>query len=59
MFLDLILAQQIADMQHGLPPTNAVAVKRLAERDKDRLRAALKSIAHLDALVRDLLFNRR
>ena len=59
VFLDLILAQQLDDMQHGRPPTNAVVVKSLAERDKDRLRAALKSIEHLDALVRDLLFNRR
>ena len=59
LFLDLILAQQLADMQHGRPPTNAVVVKSLAERDKDRLRAALRSIEHIDALVRDLLFNRR
>jgi hypothetical protein len=34
-------------------------VKSLAERDKGRLRAALRSIEHIDALVRDLLFNRR
>jgi DNA polymerase-3 subunit epsilon/CBS domain-containing protein len=59
LFLDLILAQQLVDMQHGRPPTNAVVVKSLAERDKDRLRAALRSIEHVDALVRDLLFNRR
>ena len=59
LFLDLILAQQLVDMQHGRPPTNAVVVKSLSERDKDRLRAALRSIEHIDALVRDLLFNRR
>ena len=57
VFQDLILAQQLDDMQHGRPATNAVAVKGLAERDKNRLRTALKSIAHIDALVRDLLFN--
>jgi len=59
LFLDLVLAQQLVDMQHGRPPTNAVVVKSLSERDKDRLRAALRSIEHIDALVRDLLFNRR
>jgi DNA polymerase-3 subunit epsilon/CBS domain-containing protein len=58
VFQDLILAQQLDDMHHGRPATNAVAVKSLAERDKDRLRTSLKSIAHLDALVRDLLFKR-
>ena len=56
VFQDLILAQQLDDMQHGRPATNAVAVKSLAERDKERLRAALKSISHLDDLVRDLLY---
>ena len=45
-------------LQHGRPASNAVAVKGLAERDKERLRAALKSIAHVDTLVRDLLFKR-
>ncbi|HEU4381781.1 MAG TPA: DUF294 nucleotidyltransferase-like domain-containing protein [Hyphomicrobiaceae bacterium] len=59
LFLDLILAQQLADMQHGRAPTNTVVVKSLTERDKHRLRAALRSIEHVDALVRDLLFNRR
>jgi CBS domain-containing protein len=57
--LDLILAQQLIDMQHGRPPTNAVVAKSLSQRDKDRLRAALRSIEHIDASVRDLLFNRR
>ena len=56
MLQDLILAQQLDDMQQGRPATNAVAVKSLAERDKERLRAALKSISHLDDLVRDLLY---
>ena len=59
LFLDLMLGP--ADRRHGArrPPSNAVVVKSPAERDKDRLRAALRSIEHLDALVRDLLFNRR
>jgi DNA polymerase-3 subunit epsilon/CBS domain-containing protein len=59
VFLDLILAQQIDDLQHGRPASNAVAVKGLAERDKERLRTALKSIAHVDTLVRDLLFKHK
>jgi CBS domain-containing protein len=54
--LDLILAQQIEDIAHGTPPSNAVAVKRLSFRDRARLRAALESVRHLDDLTRDLLF---
>jgi DNA polymerase-3 subunit epsilon/CBS domain-containing protein len=55
-FLDLILDQQIDDIEHGIPPTNDVAVKRLSRRDRERLRAALSSVAHLEELTRDLLF---
>jgi CBS domain-containing protein len=54
--LDLILAQQIEDITHGTPPSNAVAVKRLPSRDRARLRSALESVRHLDDLTRDLLF---
>lgn len=54
--LDLILAQQIEDIGHGTPPSNAVAVKRLSARERARLRAALESVHHLDDLTRDLLF---
>ena len=39
VFLDLILSQQIEDIAHGIPPTNAVSAKRLSARDHDRLRA--------------------
>jgi DNA polymerase-3 subunit epsilon/CBS domain-containing protein len=56
VFLDVILAQQIEDVGHGLPATNAVAVKRLARHDRDRLHAALSAVKHLDHLTRDLLF---
>jgi DNA polymerase-3 subunit epsilon/CBS domain-containing protein len=55
-FLDLVLAQQIEDVDNGLPATNTVAVKRLSRSDRERLRAALRAIEHLDALTRDLLF---
>jgi DNA polymerase-3 subunit epsilon/CBS domain-containing protein len=56
LFLDLILDQQIADMQAGLPPTNKVAVKRLSREQRKALREALGAVRHLDALTRDLLF---
>ena len=56
LFLDLILAQQIEDIDHGTPASNAVAVKRLSRRDRDRLRQALRAVEPADGLVRDLLF---
>ena len=55
-FVDLLLAQQIADIGQGIPPSNAVEVKRLSDRDRDRLRAALKTLGHLDEIMRGLLF---
>jgi CBS domain-containing protein len=56
ILLDLLLAQQIKDIEGGTPPTNAVAVKRLSARDRDRLRVALEAVSHLDDLTQDLLF---
>jgi DNA polymerase-3 subunit epsilon/CBS domain-containing protein len=56
VFLDLILSQQIEDIAHGIAPSNAVAVKRLSTRDRDRLHAALRAVTAVDALTRDLLF---
>ena len=55
-FFDLMVAQQVADMERGIPPSNAVEVKMLSARDRDRLRAALKATSHVDQLARDLLF---
>jgi CBS domain-containing protein len=55
IFLDLILAQQIEDIDHGTPPSNAVAVKRLSARGRERLRGALLAVEPLDELTRDLL----
>jgi CBS domain-containing protein len=55
-FQELILAQQIDDIEHGIPATNAVGVKRLARHDRERLRGALGAVRHLDDLVRDILF---
>ena len=56
VFLDLLLDQQIEDMEHGVPASNAVAIKRLSHRDRDRLRSALRSVAQLDHMTQDLLF---
>ena len=56
VFLDLIVSQQVEDIAHGTPPSNAVAVKRLSARDRDRLRVALEAVAAVDDLTRDLLF---
>jgi CBS domain-containing protein len=57
IFLGLILDQQLEDIERGRPPTNAVTVKRLSRRDRERLHAALEAVAHLDDLTRDLLFS--
>lgn len=54
-FLDLILAQQIEDFESGRPVTNSVVVERLSQRDRARLRGALRSVAHIHELIRDLL----
>jgi CBS domain-containing protein len=57
VFLDLIASQQVEDVAHGMPPSNAVLVKRLSARDRDRLRKALDAAKNVDDLARDLLFN--
>jgi DNA polymerase-3 subunit epsilon/CBS domain-containing protein len=54
--LALVAAQQINDIEHGLPPSNAIEVRRLSTHNRSRLRAALEAARHLDDLVRELLF---
>jgi DNA polymerase-3 subunit epsilon/CBS domain-containing protein len=56
VLLDLVLAQQIEDLAHGVPPSNRVEVARLSRQDRERLRGALERVRGLDTLVRDLLF---
>ncbi len=56
-FLDLIAAQQVEDIEQGIPLSNTVVVKRLPHGDRDRLRAALDAVSHLDVMIRDLLFS--
>lgn len=55
-FLHLILAQQIEDIEQGRPPSNAVLVKPLSVRDRERLRTALAAVKPVEELTRDLLF---
>ncbi|MEH2494869.1 CBS domain-containing protein [Bradyrhizobium sp. AZCC 1678] len=56
VFLDLIVSQQVDDVTHGIPPSNAVSVNRLSTHDRDRLRAALEAVASVDELLRDVPF---
>ncbi len=56
VLLEFLLDQQLDDLQHGTPPSNAISIKRLSRRDQGRLRSALKVTGHLDGLARDLLF---
>ncbi len=56
VFLDLIVSQQVDDVTHGIPPSNAVSVNQLSAHDRDRLRAALEAVASVDELLRDVPF---
>ncbi|MBK5958012.1 hypothetical protein CCR97_07280 [Rhodoplanes elegans] len=57
-FLDLVLGQQLVDLEHGVPAGNSVVIKRLAARDRERLRLGLEQVAQIDWLTRDLLIGR-
>ncbi len=56
VFLDLILAQQLADMHAGQPPGNKVEVKALNAEQRGNLKVALGSVQHLSTLTQDLLY---
>jgi DNA polymerase-3 subunit epsilon/CBS domain-containing protein len=56
--LDLVLAQQIDDLMEGLPATNAVTVRTLSKRERERMRLALQAAASAGALTRELLSER-
>ncbi|KGF70197.1 DNA polymerase III subunit epsilon [Hoeflea sp. BAL378] len=51
----LILAQQIADIQAGVKPSNRVEVNRLSHQDAAQLREALGRIDLIRDMLRDLL----
>lgn len=55
-FLDLILAQQLADMHAGQPPGNKVEVKALSAEQRANLKTALGAVQHLSTLTQDLLY---
>jgi DNA polymerase-3 subunit epsilon/CBS domain-containing protein len=56
VLLQLILKQQLVDVQNGRPASNAVEVKRLSHRQRERLHFALARVEYLGPLSRDLLF---
>ena len=56
LILRLMLAQQSRDLETGLPVSNQVEIFRLAREDAAALKAALRRIQSIPAMVRDLLF---
>lgn len=56
VFLEFILSQQLDDIHDGRAATNAVAIKRLSPRERERLQSALQAVRHLDDFTRQLLF---
>ena len=56
VFLDLIVSQQVEDIAHGTPPSNAVAVKRLSVRDAIDCGWRFERSTPSMNLTRDLLF---
>lgn len=56
LLLQLMLEQQLADIDAGLPPTNKVDVGRLSRARADALKQALSALGSLEHMVRDLLF---
>jgi DNA polymerase-3 subunit epsilon/CBS domain-containing protein len=57
LFLTLILRQQVADLQAGVAPGNAVEIAALSRFERTKLREALASADLADTLARDLLFD--
>lgn len=51
----LILSQQIADLEAGIPPSNRVDLNLLGHREQDELREALGRIDLIDHMLQDLL----
>jgi DNA polymerase-3 subunit epsilon/CBS domain-containing protein len=56
VFLEFILSQQLEDIHDGRAATNAVAIKRLSSRERERLQSALQAVRHLDEFTRQMLF---
>lgn len=54
--MELILAQQLADIAAGKPPSTRVDVTRLDADRREALKEALRSLSPANAMVHDLLF---
>jgi DNA polymerase-3 subunit epsilon/CBS domain-containing protein len=57
IMVDLLIAQQIDDLDRGIPVSNTIEIKRLSAKDRSRLRFALGAVANLNELARDLVFS--
>jgi DNA polymerase-3 subunit epsilon/CBS domain-containing protein len=55
--MELILAQQLADIAAGLPPSTKVNVASLDAERRDGLKEALRSLSTASDMVHDLLFS--
>jgi DNA polymerase-3 subunit epsilon/CBS domain-containing protein len=55
--MELILAQQLADIAAGLPPSTKVNVASLDAERRDGLKEALRSLSAASDMVHDLLFS--
>lgn len=55
--MELILAQQLADIAAGLPPSTKVNVASLDAERRDGLKDALRSLSSASDMVHDLLFS--
>jgi DNA polymerase-3 subunit epsilon/CBS domain-containing protein len=51
-----ILAQQVIDMEAGIPPSNKVDIRRLSRADQNELRETVSRLSGIDDLVRSLMF---
>jgi DNA polymerase-3 subunit epsilon/CBS domain-containing protein len=56
VILNRILSQQVRDLHAGISPSNRIELKVLSKAETGQLRDALSSLAHIDSLVRDLMF---
>lgn len=56
LVLGLVLAQQLDDVEHGVPVSSRVALKRLTRAEHAALKAALGHLESLPDAIRDLLF---
>jgi DNA polymerase-3 subunit epsilon/CBS domain-containing protein len=53
IILGIILSQQLADIEKGVPPSNRVDPKSVRETDRDRLRWALEHVKEVISLLGD------